>query len=651
MASTKNTLFLDFETRSRQSLDGGSFKYAQHPSTDILIAGYCYEDEEAECFDMKTELQARKEFYDLYMEADQIVAHNFLFEIPVIGYQGSRYNWPDLRIDDWRCTMQMAGRAGIPLSLEYAAEALKLQYEKISFGRLLIQRFSIPQGNGKFIEMDSDPRGKKQFMDYCKMDAIVSREIWRNCPEFTEREISDVRFDLRNNLRGVPIDVEACQIIHDQVAIEVEAYGSTLNRITKGIISRVTQVQRIKQWVQKHVNPEISSCDAAHIEDILAGVYGEVDDVTRQILEARQYGGKSSTSKYKKYLECHIDGKIYGMQISFGAHTGRPISKLLNLYNLPKPSVDYDTMASLVDQLIKLEHPQYVKAASSAIRGMITAPKGKILTVSDYAAIEARIVFWLSDCRVGVKKYDDNIDIYVDMAKHIYHNSVLTEDDEEERWLGKQAVLGCGYGLGAQGFVNSCLRWGVEIPFSLAEEAVGAYRDTYPEVVQFWNELEEAALTACRTGKVQTAGRIKFKTIRTKSGIVNLLMKLPSNRCITYPDVKIVMATTPWGAKKKAVSYKKASERGYYRETTYGGKIMENACQGIARDIMYYGAQQASKHGYMTLFTVYDEVIAIADEDTANIDDFNSYITEKEEWAHGLPLKADGKLLKRYQKL
>lgn len=649
MASTKDVLFLDFETRSRQNLDGGSFKYAQDPSTEILITGYCFEDEDAVCFNMLNELEARREFYKIYEHSQFKVAHNFLFEIPVIGYKGKNYNWPDIQLDDWRCTMQMAGRAGLPLSLEYAAEALKLEEMKISFGRLLIQRFSIPQSNGNFIELDSDPRGKKQFMDYCAQDAVVSREIWRNCQDWTKSEVSDVMYDLRNNLRGVPIDVPAVQIIHDKVLVEVSHYGEILSDITNGAITKVTQIQRIKQHVQRHVNDQISSCDAGHIVDILAGVYGEVDDTTKQILEIRQYGGKSSTSKYRKYLDCHIDGKIYGMQISFGAHTGRAVSKLLNLYNLPKPSVKYDTMDSLVNQLITTGHSEYVKAASTAIRGMITAPKGKILAVSDYAAIEARIVFWLSDCHQGTKVFAAGEDIYVDMGAHIYR-ILKNQVGEDERWLGKQAVLGCGYGLGAQGFVNSCLRWGVEIPLSLAEEAVRAYRDTYAQVVSYWSELEEAALTACRTGKMQTAGRIKFKTIKTKSGIINLLMKLPSNRCITYPDVKIVMATTPWGARKKAISYKKASERGYFRETTYGGKIMENACQGIARDIMYYGGKNAAKAGYMTLFTVYDEIIAITD-DPGNIEKFNSLICQSEPWADGLPLKADGKLLRRYQKL
>lgn len=648
MADTQGHAFVDFETRSRLSLDGGSFKYASDPSTEILITGYCLDDDDPVCFDMR-DTAARKILYEALLDGYKFVAHNFLFEIPVIGYQGHRYNWPKIPYQNYRCTMQMAGRAGLPLALEHCADALKLDVRKLDYGKLLIQRFSVPQSNGQFIELDSDPKGKEQFMTYCEIDAEVSREIWRNLPDWTPSELRDVHFDLMNNLRGVPIDVEAARVIQSRVLTEMENYGGRLIRLTNGMIDRVTQVQRIKQWAQRNVNPEIPSCDADHLERILAGEFGEVDDVTREILEMRQHGGKSSTSKYNKYIDCEIDGKVYGMQISFGAHTGRAISKLLNLYNLPKPSVDYDSMEDLVRQLINEGHPEYVKAASTAIRGMITAPEGSILCVADYAAIEARIVFWVSNCRRGIKKYEDKIDNYIDMASVIYHMPYSSVGDDE-RWVGKQAILGCGYGLGAQGFVNSCARWGVEVPFDLAEESVTAYRDTYPEVVEYWNELEEAALSACRTGKVCRAGKVAFKTRRSKSGMVMLHCKLPSGRLLTYPDVKIAMVTTPWGAKKKAVTYKKANERGFYRESTYGGKLMENICQAIARDIMYYGAYEASKLGYKTLFTVYDEIVAIHDGD-ADSEEFCEALCMKESWAVGLPLEADGKLMKRYKKL
>ena len=127
-------------------------------------------------------------------------------------------------------------------------------------------------------------------------------------------------------------------------------------------------------------------------------------------------------------------------------------------------------------------------------------------------------------------------------------------------------------------------------------------------------------------------------------------MRLPSGRCIDYPHVRTELVKTPWGEKKMAVTYKKAAEKGFFRESTYGGKFTENAVQGIARDLMYYGAQQATKENFNVLFTVYDEVIALADENMS-LGVFNEALCRTEEWSNTIPLAAEGKILKRYQKL
>jgi DNA polymerase len=373
----------------------------------------------------------------------------------------------------------------------------------------------------------------------------------------------------------------------------------------------------------------------------------------------RQHSGKSSTGKYVRYIHSAVDGYIKGMNISFGAHTGRAISRLLNLYNLPKPSVKYSCMEELIDDLTLYEaeyaskkYGSYLKAASTGIRGIITAPEGKVLTIADYAAIEARLVFWLSDCFNGLKKYHQGVDLYVDAATKIYHKT--TESIiSDERWLGKQVILGAGFGLGSKGFVNSCANWGVEVPLDLAEEAIASYRESYPEVVDFWNDIERTAIRACKTGEItyMPNGKIAFKTFKTKSGVKMLLMRLPSGRFISYPHVRLETVTTPWGAFKPGITYKKVTNGGFFRESTYGGKLTENAVQGIARDLMYFGAQNAAKNGYEVLFTVYDEIVAMVDEDKANMEEFCELICRLPEWATNMPLKAEGRTFRRYQKI
>lgn len=660
MASTNRCIFIDFETRSPCPIDKGTFRYASDPNTEILLLSYSVEDFDPVCIDFTQPgwQEGVKRFNHYILNNYQVIAHNFLFEIAILKYKAKKYGITKPRLEQFRCTMQMCGRAGVPLALEYAGPALGLPEDKLAFGRLLILKFCVPKADGSFNELRDSPREAGQFRDYCDRDTVQSRDIWRNLPEWNETELRDVMFDLKSNLHGVPIDTEAARIIYKNVMIEQKTFATRAEILTKGIITKMTQHQRLKQWVQRYVNDEIGSCDADHVSDILAGIYGPVDDITTELLEMRQHSGKSSTSKFLRYIDASIDDYVYGMLISFGAHTGRAISKQLNLYNLPKPSVEYESMDILVDNLkvksieqINATYGSYLKAASTAIRGIVSAPPGKRIFVSDYAAIEARIVFWLAGSRAGVDKFARDEDIYKDMAAFIYskqYNSVT----DSERWVGKQAVLGCGYGLGAKGFVNSCLRYGVEVPFDEASNAVQTYRETYADVVDLWDDIEEQSLRACRSGKVTYAARnkIAFKTFKTKSGMIYLAMRLPSGRCIYYPHVKTAMVKTPWGEHKLAITYKKAKDRGFFRDSTYGGKLTENAVQAIARDIMYYGAQCASDEGFKVLFTVYDEVIGL-NKDTASLELYNEALCRSEDWAEGIPLKAEGEIMRRYRKL
>lgn len=446
MANTNNCVWIDFETRSKISIENGAFAYAADESADILCVAYAIEDQEpVACTLDQKELLAP--LFRCIESGFNIIAHNFTFEIAIIEHVAvPKYDWPRPDVSQYRCTAQMAGRAGLPLSLEKAAIALELDTKKIDAGKSLIKLFSIPQANGQFIPLDSRPQAKAQLLEYCAMDTAVSREIWRNLPSWKDSEIEDIKFDLISNLRGVPVDHKAAKVIYKNVLLEQEQFSERVTKLTNGVITKMTQVQRIKTWLQANVNPDIPDGSADTIQELLDGKWGEVDPISQQILEMRQHSGKSSTGKYVRYINSAVNGYIKGMNISFGAHTGRSVSKLLNLYNLPKPSVKYDCMEELIDDLSLYEaglatakYGSYLKAASTAIRGIITAPEGYVLTIADYASIEARIVFWISNCFVGLKKYHDGVDLYVDAATKIYHKTA-DSINYDERWLGKQCL-------------------------------------------------------------------------------------------------------------------------------------------------------------------------------------------------------------------
>lgn len=659
MASTKGCVFVDFETRSKCPIEHGAARYAADPSTDILLVSYAIEDEPAIGFSIQDEPEKLQPLYKFIRNGGILVAHNMLFEAFIIKYVGKRkYGWPSMNYRQFQDTMHMAGRAGLPLSLDGATSALKVTL-KDSVGKTLIKIFSIPQKDGTFIEMNDRPKQKQQFIEYCDDDVNGSRDIYVNMPAFIESELEDIAIDFKANLYGVPINVEASKLIYENVLIEQAGFAEKADSLTKGIITKMTQVQRLKKWVIQYVNPEIPNCAAATIVEILNGEWGEIDEITEQLLLMRQHSGKSSTGKYLRYVHSSINGRVYGMVLSFGTHTGRVISKLLNLANLPKPSVKYETMDELVFDLssssiatINNKYGSYLKASATAIRGMIEAPEGKMLCVADYGAIEARIVFWLSGCHAGLKKYHEGFDMYVDMATVVF-DKLYDDINNDERWVGKNVILGAGFGLGWRGFKNTCLNYGREIPDDICQTSINGYREAYGEVVDSWNQCDTMAMMACKTGKTTFAcnGQLAFKTFKTKSGVMFLLMKLPSGRFMMYPGISIVTTTTPWGARRKAIQYRKVINGKWLYETTYGGKIFQNAVQATARDIMYNGVRNVQNDGYKMLFQVYDEVITEHDEDEIDLDHFCDLLCETPEWAEGLPLIAEGKVLKRYQKI
>lgn len=212
----------------------------------------------------------------------------------------------------------------------------------------------------------------------------------------------------------------------------------------------------------------------------------------------------------------------------------------------------------------------------------------------------------------------------------------------------------CGYGIGWRGFQNACANYNVILPDETCQLAVDTYRETYSEVTDLWKSLERAAMLAMTTGKECFAahGRVSFKLLKMKNKQLFLFMKLPSGRLICYPKASIGIVKTPWGAKKKAITFRKLVNNHWAHESTYGGKLVENACQAIARDIMYVGMKNASAAGFKTIMQVYDELISLAPKGFMDIKDYENLLCNPmPEWSKGLPLEAEGKVMSRYQKL
>ena len=282
------------------------------------------------------------------------------------------------------------------------------------------------------------------------------------------------------------------------------------------------------------------------------------------------------------------------------------------------------------------------------MRGAITASPGKNLFVADYASIEARVLLWLAEDDAALDVFRNHKDIYCEMASEIYARPI-TKADKNERQMGKVAILGLGYQMGAAKFVSTCATYGIEITEDFSKVVVDAYRSKFWTVKSEWEDQEAAAMEAVRNPwRHVDAGRVSW--VYDKKF---LYCELPSGRRLAYPRAFIQDREMPWGGMKSSLGYYGINSRTFKwdRQFAYGGMLVENITQAVARDIMAEAIERVEASGvYAPLLTVHDELIAEAHPAIGNIDEFVALISQVPEWADGLPVEAEGWSGVRYHK-
>jgi DNA polymerase len=275
---------------------------------------------------------------------------------------------------------------------------------------------------------------------------------------------------------------------------------------------------------------------------------------------------------------------------------------------------------------------------SSAIRGMVCAPQGKKLLVADFAAIEARVLGWLAGSEKMLNQFRNGEDLYKDMASNIYRVDVK-DVTPEQRQLGKAAILGAGYGMGAPKFYETCLSWGIKVHEGLAKTAINTYRQTYHHVRQLWYDQEKAAHTAVRTGNRVECG----KTIWFMQDDF-LKCQLPSGRCLHYYKPELKMKQNDWGESIE-LSYLAEKMGKAFRNGTYGGKLVENITQAVARDLMADAMLRIEDEGFNIVLSVHDELVAEVPQQTAlqnPLERFCNLMAATPNWAKDCPVAAEG---------
>ena len=633
---------IDFETRSKVDIwKTGVWVYATSPSTELLCVAYAVDDGPVSiirCEDILT-YPLSDPFIELRTLANAkdtiFCAHSALFEQLLWRFKlQDRFNLPVLPIKRWRCTMAKALAVGLPRSLAEAASALGTVHKKDIRGRTVMLRLCKPDTKGQFIE---DPALFKELEDYCVRDVETERDIDNLLPELSSFEQYVWFEDQLINMRGIQVDTKTFTRIQTLIASEEKRLKSEVATLSGGKLDGVSRRLAVLDYLAKRkiILPDFTK---ATVEAAIKS--GKIPEDVLNILRIRQQLGLTSTAKYRalEMAQCE-DGRLRDTFVYHAASTGRWGGKLVQLQNLPKGFFSSDLGIEMINgydyETLLAMYPNAMELFSSCIRGMFVSAPGHDLIVADYAAIEARVLMWFCDEERAVKMFQEGKDIYVDMARKIGGNAT--------RQLGKQATLGCGYGIGADKFRATCATYKIEISDELAKKAVNTYRTAYPGVVKMWYAQERAAIAAVTIGAPVMCGRV----IWGKRGDF-LWCRLPSGRELAYhkPEVKTREDMQP------RLSYMTTDSvtKKYMRKDTYGGKIIENIIQGTARDILAVALLEAEKSGYKPVMHVHDELVVEVPEKTGSVEEFEKLICRVPDWAIGCPISAEGWRGKRYRK-
>lgn len=294
------------------------------------------------------------------------------------------------------------------------------------------------------------------------------------------------------------------------------------------------------------------------------------------------------------------------------------------------------------------DHLGRVDALAQGLRGAIIAAPGKVLYVADYASIEARVLLWLAEDEDGLSAFKDGGDIYCEMATAIYGYPCSKADNPDERTLGKVAILGLGYQMGWMKFIATAATYGITIDDEMSQKVVNAYRTKYWRVKQMWTDQHEAAMEALNVHKPIHCGRIIWEFVNPF-----LYATLPSGRRLAYPFPSISARRTPWDTIQHSLTYWGVNSltKQWQKQQSYGGLLVENLTQAVARDAMAAALLRCANSGtYWPVLSVHDEIVAEADEGTGTVHEFEQLMAECPEWAEGLPVAAEGWTGKRYRK-
>ncbi len=536
-----------------------------------------------------------------------------------------------------------------------------------------------------FKDWNSHPEKWQEFCDYCKQDVIAERAVYyaavaMNCP-ITPGEVEAWELDQRMNNTGVWIDKTFVTNAMNYALEEVDSIIVAMKNLTG--LDNPNSGQQLGDWLRERKYP-FDSLDKEHIDEAITAMdhWGATDEV-RQVLALKKKLGGSAYTKLETILErVGIDGRLRDQFVFHGAHTARWSGRGVQLQNLFKPTKDVKTLrAKIVDAIranafsihaifdaynaeitawndanpaekpkkLMTKCPTMMDAIAGTIRASFAPTPGNKFSVSDLAQIESRVLAALAGCQTMIKAYASGLDLYKDImtfllnedikewnAKHPDQIKPLKTYEgitDAERANGKVIILGCGFGMGWEKFIDYAATFGVTLDEATAKKYVGAFREKYSEIPGYWKELNDAVVKAV---KASTCIYVRGVLVDGRNPQM-LKIKLPSGRCLHYLKPVLTQETTDWGKIREGVSYHAWDAKGCQLKRLYGGLICENIVQAVARDILLNGMLEAEKIGFLIVMTIHDEVVAESPKDSPlTYKDLEKAQTVTPDWAEGM---------------
>lgn len=636
----KQILAIDIETYSDISLtDCGVYRYTDSEEFQILLFAYSVNNEDTRIVDLAQGEKLPEQIVNMLVDGTVIkTAFNANFERTCLSKHLGIYLEPDA----WRCTAVQASLLALPLTLEGVGAVLGLDKQKMSEGKELIKYFCSPckptkANGGRIRNLPCDaPEKWELFKTYCIRDVDVEKQIrerlWRY--PIPEKEQAFYCMDQRINDRGIMVDLElvnhsvACDLLYKETAAE-KAYTLTG-------LDNPNSVSQLKEWLERK-----GLCVDSLAKDVVRELVGQTNGAVQEMLKLRLATSKTSVKKYEAIERsvCH-DSRVRGLLKFYGANrTGRWAGRLVQIHNLPQNHIsDLELARDLVREgryaEVEMLYESTPNVLSELIRTAFIPKDGCRFIVSDFSAIEARVLAWLAGERWRLQAFQEGQDIYCASASQMFGVPVEKNGvNAELRQKGKISELALGYG-GSTGALTSmgALQMGLD-----EEELPGlvtTWRNANPAITAFWWDVDEAAISAVRDRKRTRAGRITFEYA---SGM--LFITLPSGRRLSY--VKPRMEVNKFG--REGLTYEGVGEsKKWIRLETYGPKLVENIVQATSRDILAEAMLRLEQAGFDIVCHVHDEVVLEVPEGLSSVEEINGYLAANPAWAAGLPLNAAG---------